>query len=211
MAIIGGGTALTYQPAADYCNESGGGPDSFTYTLNGGSTATVSITVTCVEEAQPPGGGGTGTGSTNTTIVPEPRDLKHPGDQHHPRGGSGLGRRHPRIAVKGNYAFFTLTCRLKDKDCSGTVTISASIPAIALGPTMEKVILVKGRFRIGPGRSVLVRAKLTKKGLEVLEAKRSLRGVAALMAIVDATNGERGQIEVNLVRRPKASLLGSGK
>jgi Bacterial Ig domain len=42
--ITGGDVA--YQPAANYC-----GPDSFTYTLNGGSTATVSITVGCVEDA----------------------------------------------------------------------------------------------------------------------------------------------------------------
>jgi hypothetical protein len=73
---------------------------------------------------------------------------------------------------------------------------------------MRKVILVKGKFRIGSDRSVLVRAKLTTRGLEIIETKRSLRGVAARMGIVDATNGERGEIEVNLVRRPKASLLG---
>ena len=34
------GTVVTYTPDANYC-----GPDSFTYTLNGGSTATVSMTV----------------------------------------------------------------------------------------------------------------------------------------------------------------------
>jgi VCBS repeat-containing protein len=46
VLITGGGTGLTYAPAANFC-----GPDSFTYTLNGGSTATVSITVTCVDDA----------------------------------------------------------------------------------------------------------------------------------------------------------------
>jgi hypothetical protein len=66
---------------------------------------------------------------------------------------------------------------------------------------------VKGKFRVGSGRSVLVRARLTRRGLEILKKKRSLRGVAARMAIVDTGNGERGRIEVNLVRRPKASLL----
>jgi hypothetical protein len=45
VVITGGGTGLTYQPAANYC-----GPDSFTYTLNGGSTATVSVTVNCVDD-----------------------------------------------------------------------------------------------------------------------------------------------------------------
>ena len=45
VVITGGGTGLTYAPAANFC-----GPDSFTYTLNGGSTATVSVTVTCVDD-----------------------------------------------------------------------------------------------------------------------------------------------------------------
>ena len=45
VAITGAGTALTYTPDANYC-----GTDSFTYTLNGGSTATVSVIVTCVDD-----------------------------------------------------------------------------------------------------------------------------------------------------------------
>jgi hypothetical protein len=117
------------------------------------------------------------------------------------------GRRHPRVAVKGAYAFFTLTCKLTDRDCRGIVRITANVPSIALGPTMRDVTVVNGRFRVGSGRSVLVRAKLTRPGLGVLKKKRSLRGVAARMSIVDTGNGERGRIQVNLVRRPKASLL----
>jgi VCBS repeat-containing protein len=52
VVITGGGTALTYAPDADYCNSTGGDtPDTFTYTLNGGFTATVSVTVTCIDDA----------------------------------------------------------------------------------------------------------------------------------------------------------------
>ncbi|NJN05508.1 MAG: tandem-95 repeat protein, partial [Rhodobacteraceae bacterium] len=53
VAITGGGTGLTYQPAADYCNAPPGTTlDTFTYTLTPGtSTATVSVTVTCVDDA----------------------------------------------------------------------------------------------------------------------------------------------------------------
>lgn len=48
VAITAGGSGLTYQPNADYCNsQAGGAADTFTYTLNGGSTATVAMTVTC--------------------------------------------------------------------------------------------------------------------------------------------------------------------
>jgi VCBS repeat-containing protein len=51
VAVTGGGTGLTYQPDANYCNNPLGTTlDTFTYTLNGGSTATVSVTVTCVND-----------------------------------------------------------------------------------------------------------------------------------------------------------------
>ncbi|HVL96204.1 MAG TPA: Ig-like domain-containing protein [Solirubrobacteraceae bacterium] len=50
VAITGGGSGLTYRPNANYCN-SGGAADTFTYSLNGGSTGTVSMTVTCVNDA----------------------------------------------------------------------------------------------------------------------------------------------------------------
>ena len=205
VAILGAGAGLTYAPAADYC-----GPDSFTYTLNGGSTATVSITVTCVEDPPPPDQGTSGQASTQTIIQPAPTPTSSaPVVNITPGIGVVSGRRHPRVAVKGLYAFFTLTCKLADRDCKGIVTISANVPSITLGPTMRNVTVVKGQFRVGSGRSVLVRAKLTRRGLEILKKKRSLRGVAARMAIVDSGNGEKGRIEVNLVRRPKASLLPS--
>ena len=44
MAITGGGTGLTYAPDAGFCSTT---PDTFTYTLNGGDSATVSVTVEC--------------------------------------------------------------------------------------------------------------------------------------------------------------------
>ena len=48
--VVNNGTDLTYQPNVNYCN--GGTPtDDFTYTLTGGSTATVFITVTCVPDS----------------------------------------------------------------------------------------------------------------------------------------------------------------
>jgi hypothetical protein len=51
VAVTGGGTGLTYQPDPNYCNDPPGTtPDTFTYTLNGGSTGTVAVTVTCVND-----------------------------------------------------------------------------------------------------------------------------------------------------------------
>ncbi|MDT4961481.1 MAG: large repetitive protein, partial [Pseudonocardiales bacterium] len=51
VVIVIGGTGVTYAPTANYCNtQVGGSPDTFDYTLNGGSTASVSVTVTCVDD-----------------------------------------------------------------------------------------------------------------------------------------------------------------
>ena len=51
VVVTGGGTGLTYQPDPNYCNSNPSGtPDTFTYEVNGGSTATVSVTVTCVND-----------------------------------------------------------------------------------------------------------------------------------------------------------------
>jgi hypothetical protein len=47
-AITGGGSDVTYKPRGGYCNTGKGGhPDTFTYTLNGGSRATVAVAVAC--------------------------------------------------------------------------------------------------------------------------------------------------------------------
>jgi VCBS repeat-containing protein len=50
VAITGGGSGLTYKPDANYCNTPSDPADTFTYTLNGGSAATVSMTVNCVDD-----------------------------------------------------------------------------------------------------------------------------------------------------------------
>lgn len=44
---------LTYQPGNGYCNN-GVSTDDFTYTLTGGSTATVFVTVTCISNGTTP-------------------------------------------------------------------------------------------------------------------------------------------------------------
>ena len=52
VVVAPDGLSLSYEPDADYCNDPGAEPtDDFTYTLNGGSEATVAVTVTCVEDA----------------------------------------------------------------------------------------------------------------------------------------------------------------
>jgi len=51
---------LTYAPSSDFCNSAPAtAPDTFTYTLDGGSTATVTVTVTCENDAPTVASGGT--------------------------------------------------------------------------------------------------------------------------------------------------------
>jgi hypothetical protein len=52
VVLTGPGSArsgLSYAPDTNYCND-GRSPDSFTYTLRGGSTATVYVTVSCADD-----------------------------------------------------------------------------------------------------------------------------------------------------------------
>jgi len=52
VVITNGGDDLTYEPDPDYCNDPPGTTtNDFTYTLNGGPTATVAVTVTCEDDA----------------------------------------------------------------------------------------------------------------------------------------------------------------
>ena len=48
--VVNNTTDLTYEPDPDYCNDDGSPTDDFTYTVTGGSVATVSVTVTCVND-----------------------------------------------------------------------------------------------------------------------------------------------------------------
>lgn len=52
VVVAAGGAGLTYRPnGAGYCNSmAGAAADTFTYTLNGGSAATVAVRVTCTSQ-----------------------------------------------------------------------------------------------------------------------------------------------------------------
>ena len=78
VTVAADGSNLSYRPNPDYCN-SAGTTDDFTYTLNGGSTATVAVTVNCVDD--PPTRSTTKRPSTRT---PRRRDRR-PRQRHRPR------------------------------------------------------------------------------------------------------------------------------
>ncbi len=63
-SITGGGTGVDYTPDANYC-----GGDTFSYTLNGGSSALVTVTVTCVNDAPTSTAPATRTTAEDTTAA----------------------------------------------------------------------------------------------------------------------------------------------
>ncbi|MDO8361253.1 MAG: Ig-like domain-containing protein, partial [Actinomycetota bacterium] len=114
VAITGGGAGLTYQPDPNYCNtQLGGTPDTFTYTLNGGSTATVSMVVTCINDAP------TGASTKAFTSVPNMR-LTVP-------VGSGLlaGYTDPDTTVPGTTTTLSVSNVSVTSPAGGTVTVNA--------------------------------------------------------------------------------------
>ena len=53
--VQGSPDQITYTPDPNYCNDPGAAAeDTFTYTITGGDSATVSVTVTCVDDNPPP-------------------------------------------------------------------------------------------------------------------------------------------------------------
>ncbi|HEX3294400.1 MAG TPA: N,N-dimethylformamidase beta subunit family domain-containing protein [Solirubrobacterales bacterium] len=79
VAITGGGTGLTYKPDSNYCNTPSNPKDTFSYTLDGGSTAMVSMTVRCVDDAptaaDDSGTTTEGTGATAISVLANDTDV----------------------------------------------------------------------------------------------------------------------------------------
>jgi hypothetical protein len=102
VAITNGGADLSYQPSAGYCND-GTPTDDFTYTLNGGSTATVAITVPC---SSLPGT------SPSTTISKGPKKR--------------TSKRKAKFRFAANVSGATFMCRLDGQPfapCSSPITV----------------------------------------------------------------------------------------
>lgn len=112
VAITGGGTGVSYTPGDDYCNsQSGGTADTFTYTLNGGSSATVSMTVTCVNDAPE------GSTTRSFTSVPNMR-LTVPDFS-----GLLLGFSDPDTTVPGTTTTLTISNVSVTSPAGGVVTV----------------------------------------------------------------------------------------
>jgi hypothetical protein len=146
VVVTGGGTGLTYEPAADYCND-GTPTDDFTYTLNGGSTATVSVTVTCVADLVPPSNP-PGSNSPPSVTTPDGQRL----DVHKvlvPRSIGKLVRKGIKLLV---------TCRI---DCQVVVQVSVST-SVMRQMGLKKPQIASGSASATAGEQRWVTAKLSK-------------------------------------------------
>ena len=146
VVITGGGTGLTYEPATGYCN-SGGSTDDFTYTLNGGSTATVSVAVVCEGDV---------IGPSNPPTANPPSVTVPPGQQltvHKlvvPRSVGKLARKGVKLLV---------TCKL---DCQVVVKVSVTT-AVMTQMGLRKPQIASGAISATAGQEAWVTAKLTKR------------------------------------------------
>jgi hypothetical protein len=146
VAITGGGSGLTYQPSAGYCN-SGGPTDNFTYTLNGGSTATVSVSVVCegvvIGPTTPP------TVNSPTVVTPAGQQL-----QVHKMV---VPRSVPQLAKKGVKLLFT--CKL---DCQAVVRVSVS-SGVMTRMGLRKPQIAAGSASAVGNQQTWITARLTKQ------------------------------------------------
>lgn len=106
VAITGGGTGVSYTPAANFF-----GSDSFTYTVDdghgGSDTATVSITITNVNDAPVANNDSYATNSNTTLNVPAPGVLGNDSDIDGPSLSSQLVANvsHGTLALQGDGSF----------------------------------------------------------------------------------------------------------
>jgi hypothetical protein len=151
VVITGGGSGLTYRPDPGYCND-GGPADTFTYTLNGGSTATVLISVTCAVSTPPSSPDPPPSAPPPTVQPPAPLAPEQAINVQRyvvPRSIEKLRRQGVRVKA---------SCVL---DCRIVVTVRVT-KSVAKRLRLKKPVVARGSARAAAGRTVTVRARLTK-------------------------------------------------
>jgi VCBS repeat-containing protein len=186
VAITGGGTGVSYTPAAGYCNtRPGGAPDAFNYTVNGGSTATVRVTVTCAPAAPP---------------APQPTP---PADAPQAPGEPAvrIGRisiSHPRVRLHRGLIEVRLACRgVAGARCAGTLQLEATglgaRPAPPARPGTASFTISAGRtrtLRFRPTSSTL--RLLATRGRVVVRATARAGGGPAVRRLITVLPERRG-------------------
>jgi hypothetical protein len=134
VTVTGGGSGLSYKPDPGYCNTGGSDPDdTFTYTVNGGSTATVSVEVTCtpVTPPPPPGGNPPGGGPGGT-----------PPDHSAPK--LDLGPVRPQLTTKKRAAKVVISFS-SEPGATFTCAVDGGDPRACSSPFRAKLKAGRGR------------------------------------------------------------------
>ena len=169
VVITGGGTGLTYQPDADYCNSGGGAMDNFTYTVNGGSTATVFMTVSCA---------GSTVGPTAPPTATTPSVITPPGQRLDVQK-MVMPRSVGQLARKGIKLLFT--CRL---DCRAVVRVSVT-SGVMRRMGLRKPQIASGSTSATAGQQTWVTATLTR---QARAAMLRYGGGGRLNVVIEAVN-----------------------
>src|SRR6476659_3622242 len=195
VEITAEGTALTYKPDPDYCNDPPGTEtDDFRYTLTpGGSSAKVAVAVSCVEDEQPtPPLVQSGSDILPSTVpspgVPPGAGAPLPG---------AVGRASPvlldrRVRVKRRWAAVTMRCA-QQRRCHGRLWI---FPRRTVAQTSNSVPLaVRGTYTIPPGRARVVWLRLTAVGRRLGQHRHAAGG---RLVIAGAHHHDRRLLAVRL-------------
>ena len=144
--------SLTYRPAQDYCNtDSGSSPDSFTYKLNGGATATVSVTVTC------------------RRVPVTPRAPADPNPPPAPPLPARAAVSHRSTRVAGNKAKIAVRCGTTGGRCKGTLALAAtSLTSRSHAAAASPV----AAFDLAPGKTALVAVRVPDASKRQLETRK---------------------------------------
>jgi VCBS repeat-containing protein len=160
VAITGAGTGLTYTPNPGYCNtQAGGAPDTFTYKLNGGSTATVSVTVTCAPPAPAPITPSDPAGTPDAPAGPAQQITR-------------IAISHPRVRLRKGLIEVQIICRAAaGSRCRGTLKLQATDLGNRHATTARAG---NKRFDIAAGTTRTVKVKPNAEMLAILEASGKL-------------------------------------
>ena len=180
VVVSGGGTGLTYKPAAGYCDTT---PDTFKYKLNGGSEATVSVTVTCVDDPPPadqgtPADPGTPSGPATPSGPVAPTT---PAGQPEPPSRLTIVS-HRNVVVNSRGALFTFRCTgTAGATCAGSAALRATSLTSRLRPA--QVSGAKTSFGLSTGKNKNVRLAIPKASRKQL-AKHG-KAVARIMVTLE--------------------------
>lgn len=121
-----------------------------------------------------------------------------------PHPFKGVSLRSKQLPVSGRFATLRVFCPANVfGGCSGSVVVrTARRLTVPASRSHKRVLkLGSGKFRVGPGKTVRVRVKLTKSGRKLLALKHKVKAVATFTAHDQASQTKVTKVGVTLKRR----------